>query len=494
MNTQKVSSPSHKPLVVVLGCDTFPPDINGAARFAERLAGGLVRNGHTVHVIAPSTNKTYGTYREVHDGVPIIVHRLKSHRLPQHQSLRFASPVNLRRSVRNLLSKIKPDAVHIQSHLIVGRILAKEAMRQNMRLVATNHTMPENLIRYSILIPKFLENLVKSIAWKDSYSVLRRAEVVTTPTKKASEILMANTRLQRVLAISCGIDAKQFASTSDVSTASRRALFVGRLDYEKRVHVLIEAFSLLPKTLGLSLELVGDGSERQSLETWAAELGVADRVIFRGHITDSELPKAYARSTVFVMPSTAELQSIATLEAMASGRPIIAANAAALPHLVHDGENGFLFQPDSAEDLSRKLAAIFALSEAELKSFGRASLFLIQSHDISQTISRFEQIYEGNASDVQPTDDNLLTYTQAIKLTPQRIRALEVLRVAASKLVSGVERASSGVLERLDDVTGEVAERFSGIGFDVLLRSKRARKTIERSINRALERFRSHDH
>lgn len=480
-------------LVVVIGCDTFPPDINGAARFAERLAGGLSRDGHIVHVIAPSTNSRYGTYREIHDGVPIIVHRLKSYRLPQQQSLRFASPIGLRRSIRNLLSKIRPDAVHIQSHLWVGRFLSKEALRQNLRLVATNHLMPENLVRNSLLIPRILEPVARFFFWRDTYRVLKRAETVTTPTKKAAEILISHTPIRNVLAISCGINANQFASASEVASANRRILYVGRLDYEKRVNILIEAFSLLPKDLDLSLELVGDGNERQSLEAWAGELGVADRTIFRGHITDAELPSAYARSTVFVMPSIAELQSIATLEAMASGRPIIAANAAALPHLVHDGENGFLFEPNAAEDLAAKLERLFRLSDGELKLLGQASLHLIQSHDIAQTISRFEQIYRGKALEVSPTDDNLGTYTLSIDLTPAHISAIAAARETARKWLASAERSASGVLERLDDATGDVAEKFTTIGFDVLLRSKKASKVVERSIRRTLERFRSGD-
>ena len=59
------------------------------------------------------------------------------------------------------------------------------------------------------------------------------------------------------------------------------------------------------------------------------------------------------RGTVFAMPSIAELQSIATMEAMASGLPVVAANAMALPHLVHDGENGYLFEPGDIDGLRR---------------------------------------------------------------------------------------------------------------------------------------------
>lgn len=67
-----------------------------------------------------------------------------------------------------------------------------------------------------------------------------------------------------------------------------------------------------------------------------------------GYVDESYLRNALTRATVFAMPSIAELQSISTMEAMASGLPIVAADAMALPHLVHDGENGYLFEPDAS--------------------------------------------------------------------------------------------------------------------------------------------------
>ena len=134
-------------LKIVLGCDTFPPDINRAAKFTERLAAGLVRQGHEVHVFAPSTNKRFGSYREVHDGAQMVVHRLKSHAVPGHKTLRFSNPFGLSSKLERMISRIEPDAIHIQSHLLVGRYLAEVAKRNHIQLVATNHTMPENLIK-----------------------------------------------------------------------------------------------------------------------------------------------------------------------------------------------------------------------------------------------------------------------------------------------------------------------------------------------------------
>ena len=485
--------PAPKPLVVVIGCDTFPPDINGAARFSERLAAGLQGRGHEVHVIAPAVNKRYGVYREVHAGVPIVVHRLKSHRVPQHKFLRYISPFGLRGKLVKLLKNINPDVIHIQSHLMVGRFLSNVARELNIRLVATNHTMPENLVRYSMLVPKFFQRLAMRLAWADTGNIVRRASVVTTPTRKAAEILNRETGIAGIYAISCGIDSRPFAAAKPVSNAAPRALFLGRLDYEKHVHILIEAFAKVAGHSNAVLEIVGDGSERESLQSWAAECGIADRVVFSGSIPDSELTHAYERASVFVMPSIAELQSIATMEAMASGRPVIAANAAALPHLVQEGENGYLFEPDNVEQLTSLLERVFSMKDSELQTLGDKSLHLIQSHDINRTLDAFEKIYRSQMVDLRDTIDNepdYLVATRSIAIVKDSVTSA---RAAAKTPKAGVSLLRSGVIERLSGVRGETIERFDELRFEVTRRTAKATRKVAKSISKALNRFRNRD-
>jgi glycosyltransferase involved in cell wall biosynthesis len=95
------------------------------------------------------------------------------------------------------------------------------------------------------------------------------------------------------------------------------------------------------------------------------------------------------------MPSIAELQSIATMEAMASGLPIVAANAMALPHLVHDGDNGFLFEPGNIEDLAERLTEVLTMPEEDLQALKRESLSIVEAHDIQRTLDTFERLYRG---------------------------------------------------------------------------------------------------
>jgi glycosyltransferase involved in cell wall biosynthesis len=153
---------------------------------------------------------------------------------------------------------------------------------------------------------------------------------------------------------------------------------------------------------------VGGGDLFQQLKTLTHTLGLDDRVTFTGYVTDDELKASLRRARVFAMPSIAELQSIATMEAMATGLPIVAANAMALPHLVHDGENGFLFEPNNVDDLREKLERVLRMKPAELETMKRSSLRFIRGHDITRTLDTFEALYRGEAvvdPDPELTDD-----------------------------------------------------------------------------------------
>ena len=476
---------SAKPLTILIGCDTFPPDINGAARFAERLAAGLARHGHDVHIIASAFDKNFGEFTEIHDGQALTVHRIKSYRMPQYQSLHYVWPFTLKRKTDEIMRRIKPDAVHIQSHLIMGRYMVKSAKELKIRLLATNHVMPENLIKYSLIVPKFLEKAAMKFAWADAGRVLRQVDFITTPTRRAANLLEQAAGVSDVLAISCGIDASKFINTTPTSNAVPRVLFLGRLDPEKNIHNLLKAVAMLPKKLNTQVEIVGDGGERKNLEKLALDLGIAKQVKFLGHVTEQELPKAYERATVFAMPSIAELQSIATMEAMASGRPVVAADAMALPHLVHDGDNGYLFQPNDVQEFSDKLLKILTADQAELDRLSENSLYLIQAHDIERTLAIFEGLYRGDQSADRTSDDNSETYTKAIGILPEPLRnRVQELRERARAL----REAAS---ELREEVVEEVREKLEDIREEVKKSAKKTANRAKKVVKDATERLKN---
>ena len=100
-----------KPLTILIGADTFPPDVNGAAKFAERLAIGLVGRGHRVVVVAPSPDEEFGLRSENHAGVDLEVYRLRSWKWFNHPWMRFALPWDVRKDTRAILDEVSPDVV-----------------------------------------------------------------------------------------------------------------------------------------------------------------------------------------------------------------------------------------------------------------------------------------------------------------------------------------------------------------------------------------------
>lgn len=398
-------SDAKAPLRVLIGADTFPPDVNGAANFASRLAAGLVDRGHDVFVEAPAASRKHGTFVEEHDGARLTVYRVYSWRWYPHDWLRFVLPWRSQAHAARILDEVKPDVVHIQSHIVVGRGLARQAVKRGIRVVGTNHFMPENMIDHTKL-PHFLRKPVIRAAWADAASTFGLCEAVTSPSRKAADFLEAETNLTGVHAISCGIDAALYTPSFEKRTGNT-IVFVGRVSGEKHIDVLLRAVAAIDPALDVKLEIVGGGDQMNQLKQMAWDLGIADRVNFTGYVTDEELRAALTRATVFAMPSIAELQSIATMEAMASALPIVAADAMALPHLVHDGRNGHLFTPGDSADLAAKLTDVLTLPDDELMAMKKASLNYIAAHDIQRTLSIFESLYRGETVTDPVTDASL---------------------------------------------------------------------------------------
>ena len=385
--------PTEARLTILIGCDTFAPDVNGAATFSRNLAAGLASRGHDVHVMAPAQKGAVGTFTEVHEGVPMTVHRVYSWRWLPHPWLRFMLPWRVKANAERIVRAVKPDAIHFQSHIVVGRGLATAAKRHGIRLVGTNHTMPENILQHVEILPRPTLDWLARIQWRSARKWFEMAESITAPTRRAADFFERGTGLTGVHAISCGIDMSFY--TPDFSPRSENVVaFLGRLDEEKYIHEAIEAVEKL-QDLDAKLVIIGDGEMRPRLEARARELGVADRVRFTGRVSDEELRRELTNASVFAMPSRAELQSIATMEALASGLPVVAADAMALPHLVHPGQNGYLYQPGDIDEFARHLRAVLTASPEELDRLRRGALRTVEPHDIQRTLDIFEALYRG---------------------------------------------------------------------------------------------------
>jgi glycosyltransferase involved in cell wall biosynthesis len=163
-------------------------------------------------------------------------------------------------------------------------------------------------------------------------------------------------------------------------------LCVCRFYPRKRVDVLLHAVALLrDKVPGLELRIVGGGPEYQRLQLLASELGIERVVRWLGDASANRLADEYNRTDLFCLPSAQEGFGIVFLEAMAAGKPIVAARAAAVPEVVR---SGILVEPENSEALAD---AIFLLyRDADLrKSLALAGLREVEQFEMHRVAERF---------------------------------------------------------------------------------------------------------
>jgi glycosyltransferase involved in cell wall biosynthesis len=380
---------------IMIGSETYPPSINGAAVFTQRLATGLAGRGHEVAVVTPSP--TGHPYTEK-DGGGVTIFRVRS--IPTTYPGQRCG-VLAARGARALLRAFRPDLVHIQNHFVIGRALVRVAQAAGIPAVGTNHFMPENMLPHT---PGALwfgrrQGILHRELWRQFVRLYRRLDAVTVPSRAAAALAQAQGLRGPVHVISNGIDISRFGPPlgEDASFCGepRRPtiLYVGRLDPEKGVDTLVRAMPTVVSRHPAELMLCGRGGQGAVLRSLGAKLGVCGSIHFAGFVPDDDLPRTYRAATIFVMPSPVELQSLATLEAMASGLPVIAADAMALPELVKDGENGFLCPPGDSEALADRIVALLS-DPSWAARMGRASRAIAERHRIDLTLAAFEELYQ----------------------------------------------------------------------------------------------------
>ena len=330
-----------------------------------------------------------------------MVYGIKSVYIPIHQKLRVSSITLSKKTMEKIIKKISPNIVHIQNSFMISKGVAKIAKKSGIPIIGTNHFMAENLVQY-FHMPKIIESWLNKLSWKQCIKVFEQVNLVTTPTKTAAELLKKEGFSKDVIAVSNGIDLNRFKPTNDGSYLKQKyaiptdrpvLLYAGRLDKEKKVEVILQALSFILSVTNVHLVLAGVGNKKQILRKLAEKLNIQQAVTFTGFVSEKDWQNIYRIADIFVIASIAELQSIVTMEAMASGLPVVATNVMALPELVHDGGNGYLFSDGDSETLAKEVLKI--LSNKNLQTqMSKKSLEIIQVHDINKTVDKYESLYK----------------------------------------------------------------------------------------------------
>ncbi len=378
---------------IMIVTDQYPPMVGGVPTVTHGLAVDFASRGHQVWVVAPS----YGN-RDVRrlENSNVRVYRFSSFEWPAYEGLRI--PFLPFMPVRNLLKRSDPDIIHIHSPIVLGNIAQLLAGGLRKPVIVTNHYLPINMSR-SLSGAPLVGKPFSDISYSYLVHFCNRCEYVTAPTQTALNLLYEHGLHAPAQAISNGIDLEKFSPGARDPHIRRRfnlpedrplALHVNRLSEEKRIDVLLDAAAKMQGNGYIAL--VGSGPAEAELKAQATQLGLQDRVSFLGYVRDDDLLALRRSSELFVIPSEADLQSLATMEAMACGLPVIAAEAYALPELVHHEENGFLFQPGNSDELARDLDLL--LADAAMRArMGAESLKIIAKHDRVHVLDQWEALY-----------------------------------------------------------------------------------------------------
>jgi glycosyltransferase involved in cell wall biosynthesis len=382
---------------IILATEAYYPLIDGGAVAEHHLALGLAQRGHEVHILAPSEN--FSDYEEQDNGTTI--HRLASSPIPfiknDHRLALFPA-----QKITALLNKIKPDVAHIHNPFPIGKATLAYCLKHKVPVVATNHWLPENITMFMAKF-RFLNNMdfLVKMNWKFIADFHNKCQYVTSPTQTAVDLMLQNGLTAPNTPVSNGVNLTVFNPGLDPSPLKQRlgipnkpiAMYAGRLSGEKHVDVFVRAMPAVLAACDVHFVIGGNGREKAALQAQVAELGISEHVTFPGFLEDPEFPLLYRMGDIFVMPSICELQSITTLEAMASGLPVVAANKYALPELVKPEQNGFLFEPEDSEALAQHLIQMFQNPERR-QAMGKESLRIVAAHSLETSISHYESLYQ----------------------------------------------------------------------------------------------------
>ena len=373
---------------IALFTEVFPPKIDGITNRLSQTLPELTRLGHEVIVFAP---RTAGDF----PGVRVI--RVPSLPFPPYPGLEAVLPDP---RIAAQLARFRPHVVHAVGPVLLGMWGALAARSLGIPLVASFHT---DLVRY--LGGYRLAPLAGGV-WAWLAGVHGLAHVNLCPSSVTRNELHEH-GIPNVGIWRGGVDAARFHPEKRSFAMRDRLsggrpdqpllLYVGRLAREKSIESLAWVMDELPEA---RLALVGDGPDRARLERVFAKLPVH----FAGFLAGEELATAYASGDVFVMPSTTETLGFVALEAMASGVPVVAADAGGLRDVVQHGENGFLYDP------SQRKAALAPIRE------------LLASRGLRMQLARMGRKAAENASWEAETLRLVAAYERAIERARRTVR------------------------------------------------------------------------
>ncbi len=372
---------ARRTLRVAVVTETYPPEINGVARTVARMVEGLHARGHGLQVIRPRQGPGTGSPSQRFEEV--LVRGLP---IPRYPQLRMGLPS--KRALVKLWSGQRPDVVHIATEGPLGwsalgaasylRLPVSSDFRTNFHAYTRHYGMGWLQRPMAAYLRKFHN----------------KAGCTMVPTEALRRQLQAE-GFERLEVVARGVDTELFQPQRrcEALRASWGAgpdglvlACVGRLAAEKNLGLLIEAFRAVARQRPQArLLLVGDGPLRAELQAACPE------AVFAGQRSGEDLARHYASADLFVFPSLTETFGNVTVEALASGLPVLAYDDAAASQLVQPGLNGLLAPPGDARAFVAAATGL-ASDDALRLSMGPQARQTALAQGWAPVIDRFEAI------------------------------------------------------------------------------------------------------
>lgn len=279
------------------------------------------------------------------------------------------------------------DLIHAHAALPCGHAAAILADRLGVPFVVTVHGLDAFFLRQS-------DAVFRSWCRRVARRVYQRAEVVICISEKVREQVLsgaqANTRV-----VYNGVDPQLF-SPLDESDLPLKVLSVGNLIPTKGHAALLRSFAKASQAVSDSrLEIIGDGPELRHLVRLASDLGIADKVAFRGRQTREFVADAMRRCSVFALPSTYEGLGCVYLEAMACGKAVIACRGQGIEELIEDRRTGILVSAGNDFELGNALRELLLKPQLRREIGKAARNFVLQRLTLDHQAKQLADIYRG---------------------------------------------------------------------------------------------------
>ncbi|MCI5056443.1 MAG: glycosyltransferase [Flavobacteriales bacterium] len=379
--------------------DSYPPDVNGGAYFMHWLAKNLGKFGHNVRVLTASPN--ISSKFEIFDDVN--VNRFSSFNTPLYDGLRLINPILLKSRVKRIFSEFKPDVVHLQGRFVLGDAVMQEAYKQKLPMMVTNHLMPGNFAHH-FKIPTKLNDRYEKFTWNWVFQMFHKCQAVVAVSEQAKTEILKNDYGGNIICIPNSVDTNKFKPRQrDTALAAKLKLqeepillYTGRIDKEKNLDFILKCVKKALEQVKFKFIITGSGASEKEIKKMIQDLALSDNVIFTGafNALENEYEKIFSLADVFINACEIEQLSLACLEAISSGLPVIAADAMGSKSIVSQGKNGFLFEPKNLNQVTEQIIRV--LKDNVLRdNMGRESRKIaLEKYSLDLMCERYIEIYE----------------------------------------------------------------------------------------------------